>query len=385
MTRRERLRNIAADAQLDVGPMTGAESLQMVASLAGDRLGAHGPTIADAVYRNPLAITAVCGLVRQTPSVDLAALASDLTTDAPRLLDRPIDDGRPGLTAAYRSMCDRLRVDDPTAFHLLGLIVFAASGPLETAVLVTALRQDDARPIAGLEAAKAIGRQCLERLRDIYLMRVAGSPSAVEMHDLTRLVLRDIMADDKAVLVARLHEAVLAMVSAVGIDDAEKSAERSETDKLQLIVSLINFSRHLDPAASLASGHLTAGSPRQAFRHQLERTAKIIYSIGEDPNQYYMFCKPSGKGSYHIGIGIPHPTLDRRGSQFGMELHTAEMMAWSPDGRGQMTVSRTSVACAGPTGPSRLHGIIATYNTDAERPDRPNLSDPISDQKGADR
>lgn len=359
VTSRSRLRGIDDAIQVDVGPMTDQESCDLIGMLAGDCAGDSAGALATAAGNNPLAIEAICGALSQSPDTDPGELATEMTAHAAVLLDRPACGRNPGLTTSYRATCRRLGEQDPMAFWLLGLIAFSASGPLESAILVTALQKSGPRPIPGRQVARSVARQCIEHLRSIYLIhRAGGNKTAVEMHDLTRLVIREIFAADKPGLVADLHGAILDVLSQMLV------ADRSKAEVVKLFPQLLHFGRHILPAAQHAAGKLTATSPLDAFEQHLEVAAKLLTAIGADPGGYILILKPTGPDSYGMELGTLNLKKGVREFQRVLSLDVADMKAWAPDGQSQVSVLKKSVTCMGPNGPSRMYGMAATFQAD---------------------
>ena len=360
VTSRNRLRSIDDAVQVDVGPMTDQESRDLITLLAGDRAGDSAGTLAAAAGNNPLAIEAICGALSQEPDNDPGELVTEMTAHAAVLFDRPTCEGDPGLTTSYRATCQKLGERDPMTFWLLGLIAFSASGPLESAILVTALQKRGPRPIPGRQVARSVARQCIEQLKSIYLVhRAGGSKTAVEMHDLTRLVIREIFAADKPGLVADLHEAILDVLSQILVTD------RSKAEVVKLFPQLLHFGRHILPVAQDATGKLTAKSPLDAFEQHLEVAAKLLSAIGADPAGYILILKPAGPQSYNMELGTLNLKKGVREFQRVLSLDVADMKTWAPDGDSQVNVRKKWIKCMGPNGPSRMYGIAATFQADS--------------------
>ena len=359
VTSRSRLRGIVDAVQVDVGPMTDQESCDLIEMLAGERAGDSAGALAAAAGHNPLAIEAVCGVLSQSLGTNSGELATEMTAYAAVLLDHPAQDGNPGLTTSYRATCRALGEEDPMALWMLGLIAFSASGPLESAILVTALQKSGPRPTPGRQVARAVARQCIEHLRSIYLIRRAGgSKTAVEMHDLTRLVIREIFSAEKPSLVADLHGAVLEVLSQMLV------ADRSKTEVVKLFPQLLHFGRHILPAAQHAGGKLTTKSPLDAFEQHLEVAAKLLSAIGADPAGYILIFKPTGPDSYGIELGTLNLKKGVREFQQVLSLDVADMKAWALDGQPQVSVLKKFIECIGPNGQSRMYGVAATFQAD---------------------
>jgi hypothetical protein len=299
VTSRRRLAAVDAAAQIDVGPMTDEESRTLTGMLAGGGFEGQAESLTAVTGNNPLAIEAVCGVLRQASGTDSGKLAAEMAADVAVLLDRPLDNGKPGLAAAYRSMCRALAEEDPLALWILGLIAFSDSGPLESAILVTATQNSGPRPVPGLQVARTVVRQCFEKLMSIYLVhRASGRKTAIEMHDLTRLLTREILSAEKPGLIADLHDAVLEIIS------RNLVAERPRREVLKLFSELLHFGRHLLPGVIRDAGQPKIKSPLDGFRQHLQVTAELLSAIGVDPAEYFLFCKPGGPDSYQLGLGM---------------------------------------------------------------------------------
>lgn len=354
VTSRSRLRSVDPAAQIDVGPMSSDEAQELMRRRAGQQAAGSAGALAAAAGNNPLALEAICGALSQSTDADPAELAAEMAAHAAVLLDRPDRYGNPGLTAAYRATCRALGEQDPMALWMLGLIAFSASGPLESAILLTALQKSGPRPIPGRQVARAVARQCVSHLESIYLVRPAGDRrAAVEMHDLTRLLIREILSADKPGLVSDLHNAVLDVLSQLLV------ADRSKAEVLKLFPQLLYFARHIVPEVQQGNGRTVGKSLVRTFKQYLQVSAKILAAIGADPAEYILISKPSGPDQYSMEIGA----LDfKKGvAQWSFSLQTADMRAWAPDGDHIIETLKTSVQCAGPNGPCRMYGIAATY------------------------
>jgi hypothetical protein len=356
VTSRIRMNGIDSDYHIDIGPMTDQESEELIELLAGDRARDSARVLAVAAGNNPLAIEAACGALAQSLETDPHQLADEMTTHAAVLLDRPGNNGGHGLTTIYRTTLRALGEEDPTALWMLGLIAFSASGPVESSILLTALQRSGPRPIPGRQVARAVARQCLDHLRNIYVVHTAdGTKTALQMHDLTRLVVREVLSAEKPVLVADLHSAIQEVLSQTLV------AGRSKADVVKLFPQLQHFARHMLPSAQEGAGNLTAKSPLDAFEQHLELASKLLFAVGADPADYILIVKPTGPDSYSMEIRTLNVGKGVRGSQAVLSLDVANMKDWAPDGRSHMRVLKKFVRCAGPNGPSRMYGIAATY------------------------
>lgn len=360
VTSRTRLSAIPASARIEVGPMDDQEAVALVCLLANGVRQPEAGMVATAAGNNPLAIEALCGMLNQDPDAD-RELIRELGGTAAWLLAQPDRYGRPGAAAAYHEQCRKLREDDPLALRLLGLIAYSASGPLETAILMSALLTGGFIPDAGLRSGRAAAGRCLARLQRSYLIRpAADSPTAVEMHSLTRTLVRDALADLKPMLEAELHDAVL------GILSEHLRADRTPGEVLEIFPQLMHFGgRHILSGAGLETGTMREPMPEsmpEVFLQILELSAKLLQAIGADPSQYMMVCQPTGKDQYSLGLKVAMPMgVTGRVGNF-VRFDVADLKEWAPDdNHGKVTIQKAEVRIEGPDGPQRMFGLLAMY------------------------
>ncbi|WP_344308153.1 AfsR/SARP family transcriptional regulator [Fodinicola feengrottensis] len=171
VTSRPRLTGLSAVDQLDLGPFTRSEGLELLAAVAGaERVrhqGAAAATVVDRCGGSAFALRIAGELLRDQPVADLAASLAD---DSLRL--EVLSGVRASLSLSYQDLSASLRqaLDD--------------LGSLEATRLTVALA------VSALGESPAAATEILEQLVDARLLYVVGRDN-YQFYDLVRLYVRE--------------------------------------------------------------------------------------------------------------------------------------------------------------------------------------------------
>ncbi|MBM2621845.1 hypothetical protein JIG36_40710 [Actinoplanes sp. LDG1-06] len=362
VTTRIRHRLLPPEAVIEVGAMSTTEAIELAEHLLGDDLTAdQRAALAGAVGNHPLAVTAICGRLKQRESSDVDGLVSDLQRHAPLLLDGFDDRERPGLAQIYRETYHDLRARHPRKALLLGMIAYAGSGPLKVRFLFQAFRKPGPNGTPGPQVARAATQEALEHLRDLFLIDMTDD--GVRMHDLTRALLRDALRDNREVLTADLHEAIMA-----GLTDAAAANDPRTTRRLASKI-IIHAWHHL---MGTGSGGTSLYPPaNEAFDQYLAVAAATLAAIQVDPNEYLLMLAPDGPDSHglrliYLGRERGRQKVIDLGGQKAVVFSGQELKIWDSEGDAPVDVEFPRAPCPGPDGPSSLRGVTIAYRSSGD-------------------
>ena len=216
VTTTRHLRAVDQGHQVEVGAMEPDEAVELIRALIPTAPEQDASELARLLDHQVLAITAACGMIRQSADGSIPGFCRNLTLNMAAVFDGelspPSRRDQPALTQIYRETLADLQREDPQALVALELAAFLAEDTAPSAFVVLGLASalgidpDDKAHLA------AIAQRAVNALRNRYLVSV-DDHSALSVPTVARRIISHLVHDRGSEIRGHLRNGLLTAIS----------------------------------------------------------------------------------------------------------------------------------------------------------------------------